>query len=222
MLNEAVPSDGAGADMENLSQELLTQLAQLGAFPGAVMPEQFAADQAAIAMMQAAGLPLADAKQASDAAVRSQQTGNSDDGGGLQDGGSSQKRKTAPLTEEERKKRRKEINRQSARRIRERKSNEMESLRQQVAHLQGQVQLLLRHAANLGKEKTDLMQRNMELTERCNMAAGENAELRARLPDGGASVAAAPAALPLPGALSIGPANAAAADSGTVLGHPVD
>lgn len=60
------------------------------------------------------------------------QTGNSDDGGGLQDGGSSQKRKTAPLTEEERKKRRKEINRQSARRIRERKSNEMESLRLQV------------------------------------------------------------------------------------------
>ena len=50
----------------------------------------------------------------------------------MQDGGSGQKRKTAPLTEEERKKRRKEINRQSARRIRERKSIEMESLRQQV------------------------------------------------------------------------------------------
>ncbi len=92
----------------------------------------------------------------------------------------------------------------------------------QVAHLQGQVQLLLRHAANLGKEKTDLMQRNMDLTERCNMSAGENAELRARLPDGGASVAAAPAALPLPAALPTGPANVAAADSGTVLGHPVE
>lgn len=87
----------------------------------------------------------------------------------------------------------------------------------QVAHLQGQVQLLLRHAANLGKEKNDLMQRNMDLTERCNMAASENAELRALLPDGGASVAAAPRLAP-PAAR----ADAAAADSGTVLGHPVD
>ena len=42
------------------------------------------------------------------------------------------KRKGAPLTEEERRIRRKEINRESARRIRKRKNNEMESLKQQV------------------------------------------------------------------------------------------
>jgi hypothetical protein len=62
------------------------------------------------------------------------QPASSGGGGDAQEGegGSGQKRKTTPLTEEERKKRRKEINRQSARRIRERKSNEMESLRQQV------------------------------------------------------------------------------------------
>lgn len=60
------------------------------------------------------------------------QPASSGGGGEAQEGGSGQKRKTTPLTEEERKKRRKEINRQSARRIRERKSNEMESLRQQV------------------------------------------------------------------------------------------
>lgn len=53
---------------------------------GAVMPEQFAADQAAIAMMQAAGLPLADAKQASDAAVRSQQVHSSPKSDRGQDG----------------------------------------------------------------------------------------------------------------------------------------
>jgi hypothetical protein len=45
-----------------------------------------------------------------------------------------QKRK-APLSEEERKKRRQEINRQSARRIRERRSVEMEDLRQKVLPL---------------------------------------------------------------------------------------
>jgi hypothetical protein len=43
-----------------------------------------------------------------------------------------QKRKSLPLSEEERKLRRKEINRQSARRIRERKSHEMENLKHQV------------------------------------------------------------------------------------------
>ena len=42
------------------------------------------------------------------------------------------KRKGTPLTEEERRIRRKEINRESARRIRKRKNNEMESLKQQV------------------------------------------------------------------------------------------
>ena len=42
------------------------------------------------------------------------------------------KRKGMPLTEEERRIRRKEINRESARRIRKRKNNEMESLKQQV------------------------------------------------------------------------------------------
>jgi len=57
----------------------------------------------------------------------------SEDGDEPDDGGSNHKRKVlAPMTEEERKARRKEINRQSARRIRERKSNEMESLKQQV------------------------------------------------------------------------------------------
>ena len=42
------------------------------------------------------------------------------------------KRKGVPLTEEERRTRRKEINRESARRIRKRKNNEMEGLKQQV------------------------------------------------------------------------------------------
>ena len=42
------------------------------------------------------------------------------------------KRKGTLLTEEERRIRRKEINRESARRIRKRKNNEMESLKQQV------------------------------------------------------------------------------------------
>ena len=42
------------------------------------------------------------------------------------------KRKGTPLTEEERRIRRKEINRESARRIRRRKNNEMESLKQQA------------------------------------------------------------------------------------------
>ena len=59
------------------------------------------------------------------------QPGTSGDGEEGQDERTVIKRKT-PLNEEERKKRRKEINRQSARRIRERKNNEMESLRQQV------------------------------------------------------------------------------------------
>lgn len=58
----------------------------------------------------------------------------SEDGEEPDDGGSNHKRKVsaAPKTEEERRARRKEINRQSARRIRQRKSNEMESLKQQV------------------------------------------------------------------------------------------
>ena len=42
------------------------------------------------------------------------------------------KRKGPPLTEEERRIRRKEINRESARRIRRRKNNEMETLKQQA------------------------------------------------------------------------------------------
>ena len=46
--------------------------------------------------------------------------------------GNDLKRK-APVSDAERKRRRQEINRQSARRIRERRNNEMEQLKQQVS-----------------------------------------------------------------------------------------
>ena len=51
--------------------------------------------------------------------------------GSFEEGDGSAKRK-APMTEEDRKRRRQEINRQSARRIRERRSHELENLKQQV------------------------------------------------------------------------------------------
>ncbi|KAK9792968.1 hypothetical protein WJX73_002136 [Symbiochloris irregularis] len=63
--------------------------------------------------------------------------------GSYEEGEGALKRK-APMTEEDRKRRRQEINRQSARRIRERRSHELETLKQQVGNLQHQQQLLLR------------------------------------------------------------------------------
>lgn len=51
------------------------------------------------------------------------------------DEGSVGAKRKGPMTEEDRKRRRQEINRQSARRIRERKSLEMERLKQQVQHV---------------------------------------------------------------------------------------
>ena len=44
------------------------------------------------------------------------------------------KKRAFPMSAEERRIRRKEINRESARRIRRRKNNEMEGLKQQVLH----------------------------------------------------------------------------------------
>lgn len=44
-------------------------------------------------------------------------------------------KRKGPMSEEDKKRRRQEINRQSARRIRERKSHEMERLKQQVLSL---------------------------------------------------------------------------------------
>lgn len=55
----------------------------------------------------------------------------SDENSDVEDGSCGAKRK-APMTEADRKRRRQEINRQSARRIRERRSHEMEKLKQQV------------------------------------------------------------------------------------------
>ena len=54
--------------------------------------------------------------------------------GSFEEGDGSLKRK-APVTEEDRKRRRQEINRQSARRIRERRSHELETLKQQASLL---------------------------------------------------------------------------------------
>ncbi|KAK9849959.1 hypothetical protein WJX84_002009 [Apatococcus fuscideae] len=96
--------------------------------------------------------------------------------------GSDGKRK-GPVSDAERKKRRQEVNRQSARRIRERRNNEMEYLKQQVQTLQHQHGLLLKYTSQLAKEKNQLIQRAMELTERWNATAAENLELRSRLQD---------------------------------------
>ncbi|KAK9820897.1 hypothetical protein WJX74_003309 [Apatococcus lobatus] len=94
--------------------------------------------------------------------------------------GSDLKRK-APVSDAERKRRRQEINRQSARRIRERRNNEMENLKQQVSTLQQQQGLLLKYASQLAREKNQLVQRTLDLTERWNNSAAENLDLRSRL-----------------------------------------
>ncbi|DBA93774.1 TPA: hypothetical protein ACH3X3_013834 [Trebouxia sp. C0006] len=94
------------------------------------------------------------------------------------DEGSAGTKRKGPMTEEDKKRRRQEINRQSARRIRERRSHEMERLKQQNALLHHQLGQLLKYASSLAREKNVLVQRTMELTERWNQAAAENIELR--------------------------------------------
>ncbi|KAL0042700.1 hypothetical protein WJX79_008153 [Trebouxia sp. C0005] len=96
------------------------------------------------------------------------------------DEGSAGTKRKGPMTEEDKKRRRQEINRQSARRIRERRSHEMERLKQQNALLQHQLGQLLKYASSLAREKNVLVQRTMELTERWNQAAAENIELRVK------------------------------------------
>lgn len=113
-----------------------------------------------------------------------------------EDEGSAGGKRKARMTEEDKKRRRQEVNRQSARRIRERRSHEMERLKQQVqacsalfvssatrsysaigslvfmilqnAELQQSQTLLLKYASTLAKEKNMLVQRTLELTERWN------------------------------------------------------
>ncbi|KAK9809013.1 hypothetical protein WJX72_007913 [[Myrmecia] bisecta] len=72
------------------------------------------------------------------------------------DGSTGSKRK-APSSQEEKRKRRQEINRKSARRIRDRRSQEAEDLKRQVAHLQHQLQLLLPYAAQITRDKDILV-----------------------------------------------------------------
>ena len=119
------------------------------------------------------------------------QSDNQSDG----DEGSVGAKRKGPMSEEDRKRRRQEINRQSARRIREKKSLEVTRLKQQVQHVQLSVcqrlrmsrcstplllvslqnaalqqsqTLLLNYASSLAREKTVLVQRTLELTERWN------------------------------------------------------
>jgi hypothetical protein len=61
-----------------------------------------------------------------------------------------------------------------------------------VASLQEQQQLLLRYTAQLIREKNVLVQRTLDLTERWNMSAAENLQLRSRLQDGGSSIPPTP------------------------------
>ena len=53
----------------------------------------------------------------------------------------------------------------------------------QVQELKQQQGTLLRYAAQLAREKNGLVQRTLELTERWNITAAENLELRSRLQD---------------------------------------
>ena len=53
----------------------------------------------------------------------------------------------------------------------------------QVSQLKEQQGTLLRYAAQLAREKNGLVQRTLELTERWNITAAENLELRSRLQD---------------------------------------
>ena len=120
------------------------------------------------------------------------QSDNQSDG----DEGSVGAKRKGPMTDEDKKRRRQEINRQSARRIRERRLHEMERLKQQVqacsellvsiftrpsscighlmlmilqnASLQQSQTLLLKYASTLAREKNVLVQRTLELTERWN------------------------------------------------------
>lgn len=124
---------------------------------------------------------------------------------GSDDGEGGKRSKQATVTEEDRKRRRQDINRQSARRIRERRSHELESLKQQVNNLQHQQQLLLRYAAQLAREKNALVQRTLELTERWNQAAAENLELRQRMQEVGQAL---PPQAPQPPHLSLPSATA--------------
>ncbi|KAK9844909.1 hypothetical protein WJX74_008553 [Apatococcus lobatus] len=156
---------------------------------GALSQEAFAAELAVFQQMQASADPahssttLERLRNVSE--LRPSSADDRDDGlesdSNTKDG-SDGKRK-GPVSDAERKKRRQEVNRQSARRIRERRNNEMEYLKQQVQTLQHQHGLLLKYTSQLAKEKNQLIQRAMELTERWNATAAENLELRSRLQD---------------------------------------
>ncbi|CAK0737084.1 hypothetical protein CVIRNUC_000852 [Coccomyxa viridis] len=145
-------------------------MAPMGGMPGLHALEQLAPDLAASAdAMPATDLLAApgasqehDSEQPSGGQAEMQQ----ENGNGEVSSAAGLKRKGTPLTEEERRIRRKEINRESARRIRKRKNNEMESLKQQVGQLTNQVQLLIRFAAHVTRE-------NRELALRLQQAAAQ-------------------------------------------------
>ena len=81
------------------------------------------------------------------------------------------------LTEEERLKRRRQINRNSQRRIRERRAKELEELRSEYVRIRHDNDQLHRQNECIAAEKTELLRQLQEITEKWQQTISENAIL---------------------------------------------
>lgn len=107
------------------------------------------------------------------------QPGAAEELAGLQQNGSSKSgsKSLLDMTEEERVKRRREINRISQRRIRERRTKEVDSLRAQVGQLQAENQMVVSRLESVSKEKSELLMQVQELTDKWRQCIAENAQI---------------------------------------------
>jgi len=80
-------------------------------------------------------------------------------------------------TEEERLRRRRQINRNSQRRIRERRAKELEDLRSEFQRLRLENDRLHRQSERMAAEKTELLRQLKDVTEKWQTSISENALL---------------------------------------------